>query len=314
MCYDADKDEVNVEKFKNVLQQVDKPWIQSVFDSAVLQYEKAYGDKVIAGVNRNRIIGYYFKNIQTLRQYSSLDWKQGVELNGKQEEAKVEVPLVAKTRNASSGERYYLDGSSEFSVTNEMIILFGEGYCKEDYKLMWDKYQFLKKSYPDITNLHTEALITYVRFKVREEQAVAAGDAAEADKWSESARKAADKAKINPSQLSQSDLQGGVNSFSELFMSLEQAVDVIPILPHFKFRPNDAIDFNIWCIINYLRSLEGKSLCSYEDVYKFYDERKAEFISQYGDVYGIFNGDTTESNRDNVKKFITLPKDYEDGE
>ena len=109
-------------------------------------------------------------------------------------------------------------------------------------------------------------------------------------------------------------MQGGLNSFSELLMAVEQTVDVIPILPRFKFRPNDAIDFNIWCIINYLRDLEGKPLCSYEDIYKFYDQRKAEYIEQYGDPYGIFSGDPTEANRESVKKFITLPKDYEDGE
>ena len=53
-----------------------------------------------------------------------------------------------------------------------------------------------------------------------------------------------------------------------------------------------------------MRDLEGKPLCEYEDVYKFYDERKKEYIDQYGDPYGIFEGDTTESNRDSIKNFI----------
>ena len=47
---------------------------------------------------------------------------------------------------------------------------------------MWEKYQFLKTSYPDVTNLHVESLITYIRFKVKEEIATAKGDVAEAEK------------------------------------------------------------------------------------------------------------------------------------
>lgn len=317
-CFDKITNEIDIEKFKDVLRQLDKPFIQSVFDSSVAQYNKMYAGKNVESDSRNKIVGYYFKNIQTLRQYSLLDWKQGLEFNQKQltsiQDGVVGIVEDEYITPKSDDERYFLEGISDFKVTEEMINLFGGGYKKEDYKLMWDKYQFLKKSYPDITNLHTEALITYVRFKVKEEQAVAKGNAADADKWSTCARNAADKAKINPSQLSQSDLQGGLNSFSELLMSVEQAVDIIPILPRFKYRPNDAIDFNIWCLVNYLRDLEGKPLCRYEDIYNFYDVRKKEYISQYGDPYGIFNGDTTESNRESIKKFITLPTDYSDGD
>jgi len=74
------------------------------------------------------------------------------------------------------------------------------------------------------------------------------------------------------------------------------------------------LDFNIWCYINYIRDLEGKPLCDYEDIYKFYDKRKTEYIEQYGDPYNIFKDELTEENRDKIKKFISLPKDYQDGD
>lgn len=320
-CFNKEKDEVDIEALKDILRLLDKPYIEKAFTGSVNQYNKQCGGRDLPRGSRAKIIGLYFKNIHSLGQYSSLNWKQGVEMNNKDTMSINDgVVLVRedkyepKPSKDEEEERYFLEGLSDFAVTQEVVNLFGSGYKKSEYKAMWDKYQFLKKSYPDITNLHTEALITYVRFKVKEEQAVATGNAVDAEKWANAARSAAEKAKINPSQLSQSDLQGGLNSFSELLMSVEQAVDIIPILPQFKYRPNDAIDFNIWCVVNYLRKLEGKPTCSYEDVYKFYDRRKAEYIEQYGDPYGIFTGDTTESNRNSIKKFITLPKDYEDGE
>ena len=170
----------------------------------------------------------------------------------------------------------------------------------------------MTKTYVIQTNLHKEALLTYVRFKVKEEIATSKGDVQEAQKWYQAAQDAAEKAKITPKQLTKEDLQGGITSFSEIFKAVEQAVDVIPILPQFKYRPNDALDFVIWCYINYARDLQGLPQCSYEDVYRFYDKKKKEYLDQYGDSYGIFEEDPTPKNRENIKKFIVLPKDYDE--
>ena len=160
--------------------------------------------------------------------------------------------------------------------------------------------------------MHEESLITYVRFKVKEELATARGDVADAQKWSSMAQDAAEKAKLTPKQLSKTDLNGGIDSFSEINKAIESAIDVIPILPQFKYRPNDACDFIIWCYVNYIRRLQGLPECEYEDVYKFYDRMKEKYIEQYGDPYGIFDDDPTEDLRDTIKKFIILPNDYGD--
>lgn len=316
--YDFEKDDINIDEFKNVLRQIDKPFISSVLQSSIDQYNKTYAERNVPKHNHMKIIGYYFKNAQSLRQYATLDWNGGLEWEQKVSTKsqngitlQAEQPYELKTAQFQDDDKIYtLDEDEDFIVTKEIIMLFGEGYKRSVYRLMWSKYQFLKQNYSDVTNLHVEALATYVRFKVKEEMATAAGDVVDAEKWNKAAATAAEKAKINPSQLSQSDLQGGLNSFCELFQAVEEAVDVIPILPKFKCRPNDSIDFNIFCFVNYLRDLEGKPLCEYADIYKFYDKRKAEYIEQYGDPQGIFSDDTTESNRESIKKFITLPKDY----
>lgn len=315
-CINNDTGEIDVDMFKNILRQIDRPFIDTLWQSSINQYNNTYQGKRVPSDNKKVIIAYYFKNLNSLRQYRTLSWLQGIEWNEKDKKNGNKVCSSQKQNNIIDSSKqeepvYSLD-DSDFEVTQDIIKLFGEGYHKNEYKAMWDKYEFLRQNYPNVTNLHTEALVTYVRFKVKEEMATANGNAVDAEKWNQAATRAADKAKINPSQLSQSDLQGGLNSFSELFKAVEEAVDVIPILPKFRYRPNDAIDFNIWCYINYLRNLEGKPLCSYEDVYRFYDERKQEYIDQYGDPYGIFKDDPTVDNREKIKKFITLPKDYED--
>lgn len=298
---------LNIEGFKHSLMLMDKPFAPEAIDAGVRETQTA----ISTNSGRKDLIGNIMKNIASLPQYSKLSFLQSMQLlDG-------DTPSTAVTtaeRKQRDKEEVYVKQVDDFVVTDDLLDLFGEGYTKNEYRLMSKKFDKMKINYSIQTNLHEEALATYVRFKVKEEQATAAGNVGEADKWNKAAQEAADKAKLTPKQLTQADLQGGINSFSEIFKAVEQAVDVIPILPKFKFRPNDALDFNIWCYINYARDLQGLPQCEYEDVYKFYDKKKQEYLDQYGDPYKIFDDEPTEKNRESVKKFITLPKDYEDGD
>lgn len=299
---------LNIEKFKQMLMLMDKAYAPIVVDSAVEETRIAIG----SNKGRKDLIGNYMKNLN-LSQYSKISFLESIAML-ENSGTHISTAVTTAEMKQKEKEEVYVKQVDDFVVTDDLLELFGEGYTKTEYRLMKKKYDDLKMNYTIQTNLHQEALATYVRFKVKEEQATALGNVGEADKWNTAATKAADSAKLNPKQLTQADLQGGINSFSEIFKAVEQAIDVIPILPKFKFRPNDALDFNIWCYINYARDLQGLPHCEYEDIYKFYDKKKQEYLDQYGDPYGIFDDEPTEKNRDNVKKFITLPKDYEDGD
>jgi hypothetical protein len=200
-----------------------------------------------------------------------------------------------------------LDTETELSLIDK----WGK-YSARELNAFEKKYNTLKNNYPEKTALHTEALMNYVRYRCKEELATADGEVKDAESWSKMAAKAATDAKINPSQLSQADLQGGLNSFSEISQAAEREVDIIKILPEFKYRPNDAVDFIIWNYVNYTRKAKGLPTVEYSDIYKFYDEKKKEYIEQYGDPYGIFKDDPTEINRGKIEKFIQIPKGVDD--
>lgn len=318
---DEETGEIDELKFKNLLRRTDFPYYRDNLQSATLQYAKEHGyvsedDVKYHGAD---IIKLYMKNVNSLRQLSTKSFEDSEKDGFIQKRSTVlkDVNADIKMLNESNipvKEKKHKSDIGDFEITDEIVELFGDGYSKSEYKKMYEKYEKLKLNYTLQTNLHQEALATYVRFKVKEEIATAEGNVDEARKWYDSAQNAAANGKLTPKQLTQADLQGGINSFSEIFKAVEQAVDVIPILPRFKFRPNDALDFNIWCYINYARDLQGLPQCTYEEVYKFYDKKKAEYLEQYGDPYGIFDDEPTEKNRPSVEKFITLPKDYEDGD
>lgn len=313
---------IDVDKFKNMLMFMDKPFVPSALESAISEANNAF----TKGIGRIDIIGNYMKNVSSLPQFRRLGFVESIE---KQKSSGIPAFASKDTVAASPvPEVVHSDGNSkkiwnpnqvinkavdDFVLTEEIFDRFGDGFSKSDYYKMQKKYDKIKMNYQISTNLHEEALATYVRFKIKEEQATASGDVASAEKWNKAAQEAADKAKLTPKQLTQSDLQGGITAISEISKAVEETTDIVEMLPRFKYHPNDAPDFIIWCYINFCRKLKGLPEVEYKDIYSFYDKKKAEYIAQYGDPYGIFDGDTTEKNRQTVEKFIQLPKDYNDG-
>lgn len=270
---------VQLEKVKETLQLIDRPFLYNIWKTSL----EEPGD----------VFGVYMKNIAMV-QYRKLGYADSKFL------PEVENKLNYDTANIE----YDIEFKNDFIVTEDIMNKWGFGYKIEEYQAFEKKYNLLKNNYAEITNMHTEALLNYIRYRVKEEIATAKGDVKEAKEWGALAKDAATAAKINPSQLSKADLSDGLSTFSELSQAVEKAVDIIPILPRFKYRPNDALDFNIWCYVNYMRDLSGLPPCKYEDIYAFYDRRKEDYIRQYGDPYGIFKNDPTEKNRENIKNFI----------
>lgn len=296
MCNDTNG-EISRPKTLQMLRTIDRPYIEAMWIKAISK----------DGINK---IGTYLRLIN-LQQYRQMTWQDG-DLDAL--DNPIEIKPALTDINKVEPIKTEIEKFKDFKVTDEMIKLFGNGYTDEEYFHMWNKYNFLKVYYSEQTSMHTEALVTYVRYKVKEEIAVANNRAGDAKTWGELAMKQAEKAKINPNQLSKADLQGGLNTIGDIALAAEQQEDIIKILPEFTFRPNDAVDFCIWEYINYARDLQGLPLIDYKDVYKFYDKRKKDYLDNYGDPNGIFEDDPTEHNRENIEKFISIPDNNEEGE
>lgn len=300
---------LNIEGFKKMLQLMDRAYAPSILDSAINETKEA----IESNKGRKDLIGNYIKNLN-LSQYSKISFLQSMQMNDGGVLSNAITSTSQKASRNTDDDEVYVSQIDDFEVTPEMVDKFGEGYTKKMYRLMEKKYKKLEKNYNMKTAMHEEALATYVSRKVREEIATAEGNVVDADKWSKAAAQAAIDGKLTPKQLSETDLQGGLANFSDIFRAVEEAKDRIKIFPEFKYRPIDAADFIILQYINYERNLNNLPEVSYEDIYKFYDEKKNEYIEQYGDPYGIFKNDPTPLNREAIKKFITVPVEFRDGD
>lgn len=285
--YSYNKDgSVNIDNFKFILMIMDSPFLYDIFETSI--------------ESSNETVGNYFKNINSLNQYKGFRWRDSRFKDN-------DIDDGVTNENAEIIEKS-IDGLSNEDI-KQLEERWGIGYSSDELYLFEKKRLMLRNNYTEKTAMHTEALYNYIRYRVKEEIATAEGNVKEAKDWGSLASKAATDAKINPSQLSKADLTEGLSTFSELSQAVEQEVDIIRILPKFKFRPNDALDFNLWCYINYERHLSGLPLVDYEDVYKFYDERIKDYIEQYGDPYDIFKDDPMIKNRESIKKFIEKDDD-----
>lgn len=245
-----DNKEFNLERFKNMLIKVDRPYLHQTFIDNMNKYDTV-----------KRAIGFYFKDLG-MPQNRKSKYKDSIHEHGEKAEG-----------NFNSGSNSLISAIRR----NELIDKWGFGYSDEELYSFDRKYELLKNNYPEKTAMHTEALLTYIRYRVKEEMSTAKGDVGEAQKWGGLADKASERAKINPSQLSKADLSGGLNGFGDLARAVEKAVDIIEILPKFKEKPQDKVDFTLLCYINYVRRLKNLPDAKYKDIYNFYEERKAEY-------------------------------------
>lgn len=266
----------DISTVKSFLKEINRPFIFSLWESSI-QTAK----------NKNSIIGIYLKNIN-MPQYRSLVWDDVSEEDIDKDNAEIET---------DSGQyNSYEIFLENFKPTNRIIEKWGYGYSNEEYYFFEKKWNNLIDNYGKKTSFHTESLVTYIRFRVKEELATAQGKIKEAKEWGTMARDAATAAKINVSQLSKSDITGGIDLLPQLFEAVESKVGIIPILPKLKEQPYDDADLIIWTIVNYIRRLEDKSRVEYKDIWVFYDQMLEEFYKQKGYTKDMINKEKEKRN------------------
>lgn len=239
---------------KKALKTINRPFLSNIWESSV---NEASDEK--------SIFRTYMKNIQ-MKERKTLTWA----------DSDNELPVMLDTPTEKTPEK------SSFTINDRIIDKWGYGYTNDEYKLFERKYEKLINNYGEKTALHTEGLINYIRYRVKEEIATAKGDVKEAKEWGQLASKAATDAKINVSQLSKSDISGGVDVLSQMFEAVENEVSVIPLLPKIMEQPYDDADLIIWATVNYNRRLEDKVPASYRDIWNFYDEMLQEHFDSQG--------------------------------
>lgn len=226
-----DNGSIDFEKLKELLRNIDKPLYYDLISSAEesIKKENSYLSDEDLQFKGYDILSKYF-TLVAMRQdraksYSDSE-KEGFMHTNNNRKNSEKKDIIDKFRNVDKkikdNEKIY-SLNDDFIVTQDMIDLFGEGYTPLEYKKMTKKYKEMSKTYVMQTSIHKEALVTYVRFKVKEEIATAKGEVTDAQKWYSAAQNAAEQGKLTAKQISKEDLQGGLVNFSDIFSAVEGA-------------------------------------------------------------------------------------------
>lgn len=258
-CLNKMIDNNDINTVYTVLQALDVPFLKNYWDIAK---EK----------NPNNPFGKYITMANSgINEFKGTRWKDSSYENNA-------IKSSEDILTDAEKDRFKIEDMTREQLENK----YGIGYTDEEYYCFEKKWRKLADSYGQKTSIHTESLTNYIRFRVKEELATASGDVSEATKWGALAEKAQQSGKLNVSQLSKSDISGGIDLVPQLFEAVEDKVGIISILPKLKEQPYDDADLIIWAIMEYYQRLEDKPRIAYKDIWNFYDEMLIDFYKQKG--------------------------------
>lgn len=259
LCKSCLKSQIDYEDIKTVhrlLKQMD------------IVFHKEYWQRAVDF--KGDTFGRYMTMINSLPQFEGLTWEDSVfSLNDE-----------SKVTEQESSDQNNID-SINLTVLKEK---YGHGYPDNEYILFEKKFQQLRPSFQLPTTMHEEYLREYCVNKIKETIAKTKGNFKEAKEWSTMAKESAEAGKLKPAQMSKADLSQGLDGFGQLARMVEEHREIQQLLPKFTKRPKDDVDITLWLYINYIRDIKSLPEVHYEDIWKFYEERYADYSSQSLDL------------------------------
>lgn len=128
---------------------------------------------------------------------------------------------------------------------------WGEGFTDDEYRKLEDKYLRYSRSFSVENEAQNDYLIKACIASFKADKAMTGNSSKEAETWMNIYDKAMKAGKLQPVQLSASDMLSGVVTFSQFFELVEKS-GFIPPLPNIV---RDDVDYAIWRFINYNREL-----------------------------------------------------------
>jgi hypothetical protein len=256
----------SVESVKDVLRQIDKPFIASLWRSCVEEYP-------------DNPFGNFMRCIGSLQQYKGWTWDN----SSFGEDDKI-VGTSVETEKKSSKKSTSSAVTNQNEIPLELYDKWGFEFTPKEIIAFEALYNDLKNNYKLPTASHVEFLKLACISRVKATNAMARGDTKEARDYMAIFKDMTSAGKLQPAQFSKADLSEGLDGFGQLVRQVEKSHGIIPILPMFKEQPQDKVDIVLWAYINYVRNLKGLPDVEYNEIWKFYDDRKRDYESSLANL------------------------------
>lgn len=221
--YEKDSSKVNIEKFQDMLRQLDLPFIYSAYSSSLEN-------------NSNDPVGEYFRLMNSLRHNRGLKW------NDSSFEAKSEVD--------SKGTK-----SKGVRVTKDMASRWGEvdeNYSAKEIVDLETFYIDMHNTHTIVTPQHEKALILICKLQLKLDQALENSDMNAFSKMHKEYQSLLQSSGLRPIDKVGGAEASGMRSFSQIFEEIEKDGFIVPAPIEEK---QDIVDRTIQYIMNYTLKL-----------------------------------------------------------
>lgn len=180
----------------------------------------------------------------------------------------------------------------------------------------YDSYEYLTRCealYQEIVNggyiiksaMHDISVKHYCKLQIKWDIAQESDNYDAMKELKQPLKDARSDARLNPNQFNAADFQNaGANSFGEVARMVAQRDGFMPLPMKYYKKPNDALDFLVWELINYMRHVLGQPEVEYEEVYQHYINRINAFNEKYNaDIEHGDLGDLDESTKGKHNEF-----------
>ena len=226
MCFDTNGI-LHVEKVKEMLQLIDRPFIYDLFK--------------ISAENNGDIIGNYIKNI-AMPQYKKLGWKNSI--------------FEPQAINVHANNLIYEEKSSNFVLTNEIIERWRD-HNPSDIVYLEEFYQRMKND-NKIESVQDEIYLKKLAFiNLEQDKAGKREDWQSYDKLGSMFSKFMQDAKLRAQDRTEADRTGGLRNFSSIYAEVEKD-DFIPPWEYYRKingAVQDIVDKTIMHMENFILRL-----------------------------------------------------------
>lgn len=218
---DANGDVV-LEDFKEVLRQVDRPFLHELYNISVEDHMNT--------------VGCYFKNI-AMRQYRTYTWENSI----------FEKEDIDNITNDIANEI-----KTSFKVTKEMIHRWGSRYTTEQIRDLEQFYNDMKMTHSIVTPQHDKALILLSKMQLKLDLFLEDDNMTDFQKLHSQYQTLLQSSGLRPIDKVGGDEATGMRSFSHIYEEVEKDGFIKPA----PIKENqDIIDRTIQYIMNYTLKL-----------------------------------------------------------
>jgi hypothetical protein len=237
ICRDCVRETVDVDDIEQVvsfLRQIDKPFIQEYWDSAL-------------ETNRHPL-GEYIRKVNSLHQVKSKDFddSKGIGIGKSNDVVVANVPDTVESEQGKTIE-----------YSNDFVTKWGIGYKKHEYLAMEKFYQDMKDTHEIHTPIHKSMLKKLSKLSIKMDRYLESdnmGDFEKANRQFEASMKSAGFRPVDRQGL---DDATGMKTFSQIFEEVEKKGFRKPPPPEFN---EDIVDSMIISLANYYHRLVGKQI------------------------------------------------------